>query len=341
MSEKQNGKKSNSTVIVLLSIVAIAAIVLAVIGFMGQSSLSKQVDELTVKSEALSTQIADYKQQKQAAEDAAAQAAEAAAEVEAAKAAAEAEAAAKAEAEAAAAAEAAAKAEAEAAAKAEAEAAAAAEAAAKAEAEAAAKAEAEAAAAAEAAAKAEAEAAAKAEAEAAAAAEAAAKAEAEAAAAAEAAKVEAVAFLLYADGSYTHQYLHSTDEVAFTAANATVTGPGTYTASLTFSEPVEGLSLLELVIVDGEALLPNAIYEVTEVKVDGVAVALGKTYTFTKNGITTRNNIFNEWAPVIPSDARMAGAAADYTSTAVNADDFASYQSIEVTFTLLASGAAM
>ena len=357
MSDQQKGKKGGSLVIIVLSIIAVAAIVLAIIGFTGKATLSTQVDELTAKSETLSTQIAEYKQQKQAADDAAAQAAAEAAEVEAAKAAAEAEAAAKAEAEAAAKAEAeaAAKAEAEAAAKAAAEAEAAAKAAAEAEAAAAAEAEAKAAAEAEAAAQAAAEAeaaAAKAEAEAAEA-EAAAAAEAEAAAAAEAEAepeatvepeaeaepVEAVAFLMFSDGSYANQYLAVTDEVAFTAANAVVTGPGAYTVGLTFSEPVEGLSFLGVVLPQGETLLPGAIYEITEVKVDGTAIALGKTYTYSKNGVVTRNNIYDEWIGEMPADARMIGDKADYTATAVSTDDFASYQSIEVTFNVIAADA--
>ena len=323
MSDQQKGKKGGSSIIIVLSIIAVAAIVFAIVGFTGQSSLSAQVDELTAKSEVLSTQIADYKQQKQEADDAAEQAAQDAADIEAEKAAAEAEAAAKAEAEAAA------KAEAEAAAKAKAEAAA------KAEAEAEAKAEAEAAAKAEA--EAEAEAAAKAEAEAAAAAVE--EEPAEAAEPEEATATEAIAFLMFSDGSYTNQYLAPTDDVTFTATNAMVTGPGTYTLGLSFSEPAEGLSFLAVVLPNGETLLPDAIYEITEVKVDGAAIALGKTYTYSNDGMITRSNIYNEWIAEIPADARMAGDTADYTSTAVSTDDFASYQTVEVTFNVITADA--
>ena len=311
MSDQQKGKKGGSSIIIVLSIIAVAAIVFAIVGFTGQSSLSAQVDELTAKSEVLSTQIADYKQQKQEADDAAEQAAQDAADIEAEKAAAEAEVAAKAEAEAAAKAEA--------------------EAAAKAKAEAAAKAEAEAEA------KAEAEAAAKAEAEAAAAAVE--EESVEAAEPEEATAAEAIAFLMFSDGSYTNQYLAPTDDVTFTATNAMVTGPGTYTLGLSFSEPAEGLSFLAVVLPNGETLLPDAIYEITEVKVDGAAIALGKTYTYSNDGMITRSNIYNEWIAEIPADARMAGDTADYTSTAVSTDDFASYQTVEVTFNVITADA--
>ncbi len=155
----------------------------------------------------------------------------------------------------------------------------------------------------------------------------------------ESAATEAVAFLMFADGSWTNQYWTTTDEVTFTAANTVVTGPGTYTVGLTFDEAVEGLSFLALGIENGEELLPGAIYEVTEVKVDGAAIELAKTYTSTDDGVITRNNIYNEWVSEIPSDARVAGDIADYTPTAVSTDDFASYKSIEVTFTMLSTEA--
>lgn len=150
---------------------------------------------------------------------------------------------------------------------------------------------------------------------------------------------EAVAYLMFADGSWTNQYWSSADDVAFTATNAVVTGPGTYTVGLTFPEASAGLSFLALGIENGEALLPGAIYEITEVKVDGVAVALGKTYTSTDDGVVTRNNIYNAWVGEIPADARVAGDIAEYTPTAVSVDDFASYTSIEVTFTMLSTEA--
>ncbi len=74
MSEKQSGKKGNTTWIVLLSVVAVAAIVLAVIGFTGQSSLNTEIDGLNAQIDTMNTQIADYTQQKQDAEAAAAEA---------------------------------------------------------------------------------------------------------------------------------------------------------------------------------------------------------------------------------------------------------------------------
>jgi len=150
---------------------------------------------------------------------------------------------------------------------------------------------------------------------------------------------EAVAFLMFADGSWTNQYWTTADEVAFTATNTVVTGPGTYTVGLAFDEAVEGLSFMALGIENGEELLPGAIYEVTEVKVNGEAVELGKTYTSTDDGVITRNNIYNEWVSEIPDDARVSGDIAEYTPTAVSTDDFASYTSIEVTFTMVSAEA--
>ncbi|MBN1777030.1 MAG: hypothetical protein JW811_02815 [Clostridiales bacterium] len=155
----------------------------------------------------------------------------------------------------------------------------------------------------------------------------------------EAEPTEAVAYLMFADGSWTNQRFSTADEIAFAATDVVVDGPGTYTVGLTFDEPAEGLSFMALGIEGGEALLPGAIYEVTEVKVDGEAVALGKSYTSTDEGVVTRNNLYNEWVGEIPEDARVTGDIADYTPTAVSKDDFTSYSSIEVTFTMVSTDA--
>ena len=84
MSEKQTGTKSRTTALVLLSLVAVVAIVFAVIGFTGQSSLSKEVDELNEQVASLETQLAEYQQQAAEAEAAKTEAEAAKAEAEAA-----------------------------------------------------------------------------------------------------------------------------------------------------------------------------------------------------------------------------------------------------------------
>ena len=62
MSEKQTGSKSRTTVIVLLSLVAVVAIVLAVVGFSGQSSLNKEIDDLSAQVATLEAQLAEKEQ---------------------------------------------------------------------------------------------------------------------------------------------------------------------------------------------------------------------------------------------------------------------------------------
>lgn len=143
------------------------------------------------------------------------------------------------------------------------------------------------------------------------------------------------AYLMYADAAWTEkgQYWGGDAPEGVTAANAEITGPGTYTVGLEFAEEVQGLAFTAVGIVNGEKTFNGYFINVTEVKVNGEAIELGKGYTSSDDGICTRENLYNEWVAELPSDARRAdGDLEGASAMIVDKEAFASVKSVEVTF---------
>ena len=143
------------------------------------------------------------------------------------------------------------------------------------------------------------------------------------------------AYLMYADAAWTEkgQYWGGDAPEGVTAANAEITGPGTYTVGLEFAEEAQGLAFTAVGIVNGEKTFNGYFINVTEVKVNGEAIELGKGYTSSDDGICTRENLYNEWVAELPSDARRAdGDLEGASAMIVDKEAFASVKSVEVTF---------
>ena len=143
------------------------------------------------------------------------------------------------------------------------------------------------------------------------------------------------AYLMYADAAWTEkgQYWGGDAPEGVTAANAEITGPGTYTVGLEFAEEAQGLAFTAVGIVNGEKTFNGYFINVTEVKVNGKAIELGKGYTSSDDGICTRENLYNEWVAELPSDARRAdGDLEGASAVIVDKEAFASVKSVEVTF---------
>ncbi len=155
--------------------------------------------------------------------------------------------------------------------------------------------------------------------------------------AAEAATEEAAgpfAYIMYADAAWAKQYW-GTDAEGVTASNAAVTGAGEYTVGLTFDGAAEGLAFAALGIQDGETALPNYTIEVKAIRVNGADVAFTKGYTSSDDGVVTRMNLYNEWVTELPADARsFDGSLEGAAPIAVNKDDFASVETVEIDFVL-------
>ncbi|MBQ6175262.1 MAG: hypothetical protein IJK28_11635 [Clostridia bacterium] len=143
------------------------------------------------------------------------------------------------------------------------------------------------------------------------------------------------AYLMYADSTWTNSYFLDGNEYPVTAKNTYVTGEGTYTVGLEFNEEAQGLAFAAVGIDGGEIAFPNYTIEINEIRVNGAAVAFGKGYTSSDDGVTTRMNLYNEWVSELPEDARSFDGSLDgATAAPLNKDDFAAVKTVEVDFTV-------
>lgn len=130
--------------------------------------------------------------------------------------------------------------------------------------------------------------------------------------------------------------------------DATITGDGTYTVSMTAAEAQDLGPYNALQVPNGEALMGTAcVLTIDSIKINGEEITLqGPSYTCSADGagVDTRVNIYNEYNDPVATatagddnhaDCRAAeGNVADATARLLSTDDLAGVQSIEVTFTV-------
>ena len=88
--------------------------------------------------------------------------------------------------------------------------------------------------------------------------------------------------------------------------------------------------------MNGENTFNGYFIDITEIKVNGEAIAIGKGYTSSDNGIETRENIYNEWVGELPADARRADGDLEGASPViVDREAFAAVKTVEVTFNFI------
>lgn len=176
------------------------------------------------------------------------------------------------------------------------------------------------------------------------------------------------AYLAIVDGQWWIQYWGANDNadqtmLTYNAGVVPITGNGDYTVSVT-SETVGfrldttgdanddscipgGLEFMSVMIKDGETKFPGAVITVNEVRIDGTPVTLSsKAYTSSDDGIETRANIFNKYVNEPSTDGRCVDGAlydedgnaldicSEYSPQIVSSDDFASWKTVEVDFTV-------
>ena len=173
----------------------------------------------------------------------------------------------------------------------------------------------------------------------------------QAAAAAEAAAVvvddqTALAWIMWNDGSWalTHSVgdTYNADSISegLVATNAIITGEGKYTVGLDFTGTAQGYSasvaFAAIGISNGEALYPNYLVNIKEVRINGEIYRLkGRAYTTSDDGVCTRVNLYNEWVTSVPKTARLPGGnLAGATPTPINRNDavIAEIKTIEIDF---------
>ncbi len=143
--------------------------------------------------------------------------------------------------------------------------------------------------------------------------------------------VSDTAFLMFADTTWA---VSAWNPGEYAETNAVlVEGPGTYTLSLEFAEELPGFAFLAAGIATGELTFPGYFMDIVEVKVNGVAIEIGKDFTTTDEGITTRANIWNEWVTELPSQARIADGNLDgATAMIATTEALSGVKTLEVTF---------
>ncbi len=139
------------------------------------------------------------------------------------------------------------------------------------------------------------------------------------------------AFLMFADSNWAVQAWNPGEYAETNAVK--VEGPGTYKLALDFAEPLPGFAFLAAGIATGEKTFPGYFMDITEVKINGAAIEIGKDFTTSDEGITTRSNIWNEWVTSLPEQARIAdGNLEGATAMIATKEALSNVSSIEVTF---------
>lgn len=136
----------------------------------------------------------------------------------------------------------------------------------------------------------------------------------------------AVAWIMYQSSDYGVSYSvgdtydPTNKTVGVKATNALITGEGTYTIGLDFSEinGAKGVAFSAIGISNGETLYPGYIVTIDSFTVNGEECELaGKAYTSSDDGNCTRVNLFNQWVSSVPEDARTADGSLDGTSAQI------------------------
>lgn len=162
------------------------------------------------------------------------------------------------------------------------------------------------------------------------------------------------ALIAFAGGDWTAQYWADGAEWASVEETAIITGDGSYSVTVTakstgvdedtgeeyVADGTTDIAFAALQVVNGETLFPGMVITIDSVELDGNAVALnGTPYTSSDEGVTTRVNLFNEWATTIPEDARtIDGLAADATPIAMD-KACGAWTTMTVNFTVTGAGA--
>ena len=126
------------------------------------------------------------------------------------------------------------------------------------------------------------------------------------------------------------------------ATDAKITGEGTYTVSLDFTGVDggfdTGFSFSAIGLSNGEILYPGYFIDIKEVKVNGEVYTLtGEPFTTADDKICTRTNLYNQWVPTVPPEARtIDGTPADSSAMVVDPAAFTQIKTIEVTFDYVA-----
>lgn len=139
------------------------------------------------------------------------------------------------------------------------------------------------------------------------------------------------AYIMFADGAWANQAWNPGEYAETNAVK--VEGPGTYTVKFDCAEPLADIAFMALGVATGEKTFPGYYIDITDIKVNGESVELGKGYTSSDDQVVTRENIMNEWVTELPEDAHRADGNLEGASAIMVAKELlTNISSLEVTF---------
>ncbi|MGN0656119.1 MAG: glycoside hydrolase family 5 protein [Ruminiclostridium sp.] len=153
----------------------------------------------------------------------------------------------------------------------------------------------------------------------------------------------AIAWIMFASSDYGVSYSVGDmyDPTGCTkgikAQNVQITGEGTYTVSLDFTDcgAAKGTAFSALGISNGELLFPGYTYTIDEILINGEVYEMaGKGYTCSDDGKCTRVNLYNGWVSKVPEEARTAdGDLTDCSAQIMPLTKKRQVDTISITFT--------
>lgn len=128
------------------------------------------------------------------------------------------------------------------------------------------------------------------------------------------------------------------EEGGIKATDVEITGEGTYTVALDFTETekgyVNGPMFSAIGLSYGEIVYPGYVIDIKEILVNGEAYTLtAKPYTSSDDELCTRSNLYNMWVGELPDDARTAdGDLTGASPEVINPADWAGLETLQITF---------
>ena len=154
----------------------------------------------------------------------------------------------------------------------------------------------------------------------------------------------AVAWIMYQSADYTKSYSvgDTYDPTNKTKGikdkNVIITGAGTYTVSLDFTEcgAAKGVAFSALGISNGEDLFPGYTISIDKILINNSPYQLnGKEFTTSDDKHCTRVNLYNAWVNDLPKEARTPdGDFTDCSAQIMDISDKTSISNISITFTV-------
>lgn len=155
---------------------------------------------------------------------------------------------------------------------------------------------------------------------------------------------EAVAWIMFNSQDWVVTYsagdIYHPDSITagVIAADAAITGAGTYTVSLDFrgteAGAATGTAFCALAVANGEILYPGYVMDIKEILINGEVYELTEIpYTTSDDGKCTRVNLYNEWVDTVPDGARTLSHTAEGASAVVlDQQTLGNIETIEITF---------